>query len=389
MRTRIAGADGSVEVLSEPRERLQVALDKTFGLTHRVELVAGPNGLLRVTRGSALPSEIPAFSGLREAYVTFTGDTDVLKLKESRLSQTFSTFSFPNALANTMNGLLAKGYGEVDYRWRDIVTTVTSPSNFKTLERSRVRFVGDLEELAEDQPYEEVSDHGDEKFTYAVATRGKLLTITRRANLADNVQGIERSIEQLARAAARTLAKRVWDKVISNQAYGVDSLPVFHTDHGNLGAAALSVASLNAARLALFAQTEPGSDERLGLSGPFLLAVPIELEATAREIKCEHIPGSLTYEGNAWYQRFGAVGERIFANPLFSDAGDWYLFDISRKVGILEVGFLMGRQMPELFVADDPRADSAFSQDRVVYKMRHEYEAAIEDYRGSYKAVAA
>jgi hypothetical protein len=386
MRTKIAGTDGPIQVLSAPNERLQISLDKLFGLQGRTELVTAPNGLQRVTQGSPFLPEIPAFGSLREAYVTLTGDTDVLKFGR-RLTQTYSTFSFPSALANTVNSLLVKAYGEVDYHWRDIVKSVTSPSNFKTLERSRVRFMGDLEEVAEDVPYEDVSDHGDEKFTYAVTTFGGFLTITRRAILADNVQGIERAVEQLARAAARTLAKRVWNKVISNHVYGVDSLPMFHDDHGNLGAAALSVATLTAARLALFAQTEPGSDERLGLSGPFLLGVPIELEATAREINnCQHVPGSAT-EANPWYQRFGAGGERIFANPLFSDAADWYLFDISGKVGILEVGFLMGRQMPEVFVADDPRRDSSLSQDRIVYKMRHEYECAVEDYRGAYKAV--
>jgi len=385
MRNVVADYINLAHDIAEKNELRQVALDKLFGLSHRIELLPGPKGLQRVTQGSELPP-VPAFDSLREAYEAFTGDPDVLKL--GRATQSYSNFNFPKALANTVNGLLVKAYGGADYRWQEIVTSTTLVENFKTLERVRVNFIPDLEEVPEDYPYDAVTDHGDEGFTYAITSLGGLLPITRRAILANNIQGIQRAVEQMARAAARTLAKRCWNKVIENRVYGVDGLPMFHGDHANLGSAALSVAALNAARLALFAQTEPGSSERLGLSGPFLLAVPIELEATAREINnCQHIPGSAT-EANPWYQRFGAGGERIFANPLFTDAAaNWYLFDISQKVGILEVGFLFGIQLPQFVLEDDPRRNPTLSQDGIVYKIRHEYECAIEDYRGSYKAV--
>jgi hypothetical protein len=387
MRDVVADYVNAVQGIRERNDRFQIALNKLFGLSHQTDFAVGRGGLNRVMQGAEFPPG-PGFESLQEAYVAFTGDDDVLHFGK-RVTQIVSTLTFANAFGNTINNLLARAYQEVDFRVADIVKSVTSAENFKTLERSRMRFVGDLEEVLEDAPYEVVSDTADEKFTFAVTTFGGHLIVTRRAVLANNIQAIQRAVEQMARAAARTLAKRVWNKVISNDVYGVDSLPMFHDDHGNLGATALSVATLTAARLALFAQTEPGSDERLGLSGPFLLAVPIELEASAREINnCQHVPGSAT-EANPWYQRFGAGGERIFANPLFSDASDWYLFDISGKVGILEVGFLMGRQMPEVVVANDPRQGSSFSQDRVAYKMRHEYECAVEDYRGAYKAVVA
>lgn len=385
MRDAVADYISLAHDIEEKTQARQTALDKLFGLTHWTQVTTGRNGLQRVTQGSELPPG-PGFDSLQEAFEAFSGDPHVLKLGQ-RITQA-STLDFPKALANTMNNLLLKAYGEVDYRLRDIVTSTTSAPNFKALERTRIKSVEDLEEIPEDAPYEEVGNSGDEGYSFAVATWGGFLTVTRHAVLANNVQGIQRAVEQLARAAARTLAKRCWDKVISNRAYGVDDLAMFHTDHANLGAAALSVAALNAARLAMFAQTEPGSDERLGLSGPFLLVVPVELEATARGINnCQYVPGSETFEANPWYQRFGPAGERIFANPLFTDTDDWCLFDTSGKVGILEIAFLLGKQNPTIQIADDPREGATFSQDRITYKLRHEYEVAIEDYRGAYKAV--
>jgi hypothetical protein len=369
-----------VHDIGQKNERRQIALHRLFGLTHFTDLVAGPKGLRRVTQGAEFPP-IPAFSNLREAYVSFTGDDGVLHFGK-RVTQTMSTFTFISALANTVNNLLVKAYQEVDYRLPAIVTTASSAENFKALDRTRVKFVADLEEVAEDAPYDEVGSAGDEGYSFSVSTRGGFFTVTERAVLANNIQGIQRAVEQLARSAARTLAKRAWGRMIANDIYGVDALPMFHADHGNLGSAALSLDSLNAARAALFAQTEPGSDQRLGLgSGPLLLAVPIELEGTARTINgCQ---GAV----NAWYGRFGPAGERIFVNPLFTSPTDWYLLDISGKVGILEVAYLFGKQMPEVVLSDDPRRGSTFSRDCTTYKMRHEYEVAIEDYRGAFKSV--
>jgi hypothetical protein len=393
MRDVIVDYRNVVQDIRERNDPSQIALNKLMGLTHQTDFAVGRGGAVRVIQGGEFPPG-PGFESLREAYAAFTGDEDVLHFGK-RVTAMVSTLNFANAFGNTVNNLLAKAYQEVDYRVSDIVKSVTSAENFKDLVRSRMRFVGDLEEVPEDAPYETVSDTADEKYTFAVTTFGGHLIVTRRAVLANNIQAIQRAVEQMARAAARTLAKRVWGRVIQNSTYGVDGLAMFHEDHGNLGAAALSgaiaesVAALNAARLALFAQVEPGSTERLGLgSGPLLLVVPIELEESARKINmAPFMDASLT--PNPWYQRFGAASERIFTNPLLTDSDDWYMFDISGRAGILELAFLMGRQIPEVIVSDDPRRNPNLSQDRVVYKMRHEYECAVEDYRGGFKSVVA
>jgi len=63
------------------------------------------------------------------------------------------------------------------------------------------------------------------------------------------------------------------------------------------------------------------------------------------------------------------------------------LFDLSGNVGIIEVGFLNGAQNPQFIQSSPSATDSSFRQDRVTYKMRHEYECAIVDYRGAYKSI--
>lgn len=261
------------------------------------------------------------------------------------------------------------------------MTDITAANDFRPQTRVRVDYVSDLPDVTEDVPIPEVGVSGSESVSFSIVQKEVLLTVTRRALMNDDVKAIGRTVEQIGRAAWRTLAKRVWNKVITNAAYGVDGVAMFHAAHGNLGAAALADASLTAARLAIFAQTEPRSTECLGLSGPFLLVVPIALEATALAIN--------NTISAAWYHRFGEDGERIFANPLLTDTNDYYLFDISGNVPILEIGFLMGQQNPILMQDDLPIDSPALMQDRITLKLRHEYEVSISDFRGGYKAVVA
>jgi hypothetical protein len=55
----------------------------------------------------------------------------------------------------------------------------------------------------------------------------------------------------------------------------------------------------------------------------------------------------------------------------------------------LLVDFLQGREEPEFFLADTPNVGQAFVADKNVWKLRHEYGGAIQDFRGACKQVVA
>ena len=373
--------------IRERSDRLQIALNKTFGVTHETRLAVGATGLNRIVQGAAFPESIPAFSGIREAYVTMQGDPDLLYVGKRRILQS-GTPDFPSAMANVMSNLLLRDFN-VEYRWRDIVSEFTSPSDFRPQQRGRMGFIEDLPDVGEDEPYDELVSNGDEGYQLTVNQKGGTLTVTRRAILADDVGAVQRLVAQAGRAAWRTLAKRVWNLVISNAVYGADGLPVFHTDHGNLGSTALSIAGLDAGRLAIFNQCEPGSTQRMGLGRKLFLAVPIELESKARQLGlCELDPSDVT-KANPWKFRLGPNCEQVFANPLFDDQDDYYLFDTSGDVGLVEVGFLHGQQSPQIIVSNSATSGQTFSQDRYTWKLRHEYEVAVADFRGMWKSVVA
>lgn len=370
----LAAASG-VSVGYSRADKMQIALDKAFGLTTD-------------DQGRTLDPAVPAFGGLREAYIAMTGDSEFTGRTEGqRITEIFATAGFPAALANTLNRRLRADYREVDYGVEKIAR-FAAVSDFKTQERVLVGYFGDLPAVnPETADYAEIAPFTDEKVSYAVVQFGGIVTVTRKMIVNDDIGTVAKIVGRLGRAARRTLAKRVWNLLITNATYDPDGLAIFHATHANLGSTALSVTALTAAIDAMMKQTEKDSNERLGIA-PRFLAVPIDLRAKAFEINQSRlVPGSTANDANEHFERFGRESERVIVNPLFTDANDWYLVADPAEMEGLEVGFLQGRVEPELFLADAPTAEQVFVADKIRYKIRHEYEADLLDYRAFYKSV--
>jgi hypothetical protein len=67
-----------------------------------------------------------------------------------------------------------------------------------------------------------------------------------------------------------------------------------------------------------------------------------------------------------------------------TDATDWFACAGVDQVDQIELGFLDGREEPEIFVADMPTGGSLFAADKIDYKIRHVYGGAVVDFRGFY-----
>jgi hypothetical protein len=356
---------GRVKVVREPEEKMQMALDRLFGL----------------------PTEdtgVPAFHGIREAYVAYTGDGEVTGTVSPhlRVREDITTSGFPNALGNTLRRMLLKDYRELDFGI-GLIAQFSSVPDFRTQERVRVGYFGDLPTVAtESADYGELTAPTDEKASYSVVTFGGLVTITRKAIINDDLGIVPQIVGRLGRSARRTLAQRVFNLMINNAAI-YDTVAWFHATHGNLGSTALSAAELDVVRTAMRNRTEKDSGKKLGI-GPHVLVVPHELEGLARQ-ENERQYTDASFTPNRVRFMFGQQSERVIVSPLLSDANDWYVFANVQEAPTVEVGFLQGQQEPEFFLADQPAAAAVFTSDKIRYKVRHEHEAVVIDFRGAYK----
>ena len=58
-------------------------------------------------------------------------------------------------------------------------------------------------------------------------------------------------------------------------------------------------------------------------------------------------------------------------------------------ISCIEIGFLDGKEEPELFVQDMPNVGSMFSNDKLTYKIRHIYGGVNTDFRGADGSIVA
>ena len=323
------------------------------------------------------------FRSLQEAFRAITGRDLSDALSEShRLMESLTTASFDQILADSITRRMLKEYSRPDLNsWRQICEVVAI-SDFRTQRRMRFGGYANLPTVAQGASYAALTSPTDEEATYTPAKRGGTEDLTLEMIKNDDVGAIRRIPIRLGRAAAQTLHEFVFDFLATNPLI-YDALALFSAGHNNIGSAALSSASLMAGRNAMMKQTELNSGKRLAIR-PRFLVVPIDLEETAFQlINSERVVGSANNEPNF----IKALGLNLIVVEYWTDTNNWYLVADPADVPTIEVGFLEGREEPELFVQDQESVGSMFSADKITYKIRHIYGGAVMDYRGFYGAI--
>ncbi len=322
---------------------------------------------------------------IKELYRTFSGDVQVTgKIQKGSLAESISSTTWATILGNSMHRAMLAQYtfSGWDESWRNIAR-ITAPTDYKANTRSRKGGYGDLPVVNEDAAYQPASTPGEESVNYVLLKRGYTETVSREAILNDDLKQIQDIALKWGEAAKRTLYKRVWGRITTNPTMDYDSKALVHADHNNIINAALDPNSYKDARIKLANQTEPGSNEVIGLTPSYLL-VPLNLEEMAYQLtqeawgKANNVPD--------FHQTFRV--KPVVLRHL-TDTNDWWLVADPMSIDIVELGFLFGNEEPEFFVQDDPRQGYTFSNDQIKYKVRHEYEAEPLDHRGVVGSVVA
>jgi hypothetical protein len=357
-----------------PLERVQVAVDRLFGLP-----VADAD------------RDVPLMTGIREAYVSITGDrriAGVLSPEDSVLeANEVTTGVLAGVLANSMTKRVLTDYAAQPKWWQPLVVR-TVISDFKQQQRIHLNDFASLSTVAENAAYTNLA-WGDTRETYTPAKRGNLVVVTLEAIRNDDLYAIRRIPTKLAAAAIATINDFVASLFTANGGAGAllaDTFPVFdaanHQGNAVVGAAGgLSAATLQSALVALLKMTN-SAGKRLGVQGKYLL-VPPDLFYTARVLlESTNLPGGNHPDVNPVK---GAL--EPISVPSFTDNNNWYVLADPGQIEMIELGFLDGREVPELIAQSSPDAGSVFTNDALAWKVRHVFGGAVLDYRGGYGAI--
>lgn len=330
----------------------------------------------------------------KECYIEITGDkkvtglmrdVDMTRLAESlgeAFRESVASTTFANALGNSITRRMQAVYiGRTDLDGWKKVCTHGPVSDFRTQERTRIGGYGNLPAVAQGAGYTALTTPGDDKATYAATKRGGTEDVTLEAIKNDDVQAIRRIPVELALAAKNTLFEFVFDFYRTNPVT-YDTLALYHATHGNLFTVAMSAAEFAVHRLAMVKQVRAGSNKRLGIS-PKSLLVPFELQELAFNTFVRNQNLDKTY--------VQSINPEVIPVPYWTDATDWVTVCDQNELPVIEIGFLDGREEPELFVQDMPNAGSMFSNDKATYKIRHIYggDILVDGWKGTTKGVVA
>jgi len=340
---------------------------------------------------------VKPFAGIREAYVQMNGDGEVT----GRLQEAV-TSDFPETFGTSMHRRMSQEYNRLTVKesWKKIIHT-ENVKNFKQNDIIRIGGFGNLPVVNEDAAYTSYSSPNEVTANYSASKRGKLFAVTREMIKGDDLRAIKKFPKEMAFAANRTLSIFAYDLLlnygsgaINGGTYQPDSTVVYSSGHANTTTGNLDYTTLDAAITAIANQAQADSNETLGLRAKYLV-VPYELRSTAKILlESESIPQVLTSGNN---------GNNRSANPnyqaleplivpafyLRSDQNNWYVTADKADIESIVIGFVDGKENPELFLQDAPTVGQVFTNDRIRYKIRHEYGGCVSDYRGLYGGLVA
>lgn len=349
------------------------------------KMQAALNGLVGVAEGTE--AEVPAFRGLREAYIEWTGDRDLTQIAESTYgADQTSTSPFTVGMGTALHRRLRKAYANADFGAMKLVSTIQAVNDFKTHNIIGIGGFGGLTTVAEETIYTALTVPAEEYATLAVTKKGNIIAVTWESIVNDDLGITLRHTDRLGLAAKRTLEAAIFALFTANSGQGatltIDSNAWFKSDsaHGNYGTTALGYASILASEALIAAQTEATSGYKLGIEpsqGGYVIGHRA-LRSTWNELTRGSLkPGTANNDGNA----LAWSPDQFVVDPFTSDQTNWYMQANPQQWEAIVLAFLFGKQEPELLVADAANAYAMWTADCIEYKVRHVWGLSVVDYR--------
>jgi ATP-dependent protease ClpP protease subunit len=292
-----------------------------------------------------------------------------------------STSDFPSILQNVAYLSMMKGYTEVDETFDEWTGRGDLP-DFRPMSRVDMGLFPALDKVEEGGEYK-YGTLGDTGTTVALATYGKMFSITRQAIVNDNLGEFTRIPQRMGRAAKRTIGNLVYAILNSNPTMQ-DSIALFNASHANLVAsgsgAAPSVATLSTARVAMLRQPDLGGvTSGVGVRPKFILVPPELQDQTVVLLNSQYDPSGTagTLKPNS-AQNFATL---IADNRLSGTA--WYLAADPDVIDTIEVDYLDGNDQPFMDQKD------GWNVDGTEFKVRIDAGVKALHWRGLYKNAGA
>lgn len=377
-----------IEGMHSPADRLQAATDDLFG----------------APRESAQASlSVPRLSGIRELYLSLTGDLDFHGAYQPQRAQLANTADFSGLVKNSLNKLVANTWqelGRAGYDWWKDICVQEHFNSLHDITGTLIGTVGDLPSIAEGANYTEIKV-GDSPETASFTKYGGYIPLTLELIDRDETRKLRAYARELASAGMRKISRLVAEVFSANSGTGplmADGAALFNNTasnlikgHANLGTLPLNSNNWDSACASVYRQPMLvknatgfyGAGPQLAVNPKFILC-PRALQKTAMEI----CAGSFVREQNYVYDNVLKGSAVPLVVPEWTDANDWAAVCDPRVAPAIFIGERFGLA-PEIFIAGDELSPAVFSNDEHRLKVRHYLAVWVNDYRPLYKSNVA
>lgn len=312
----------------------------------------------------------------------FTAQGDArLSLRSAGMGHTSS--DFPLILANVANKALQTGYELANVTYNSGWARIVNIEDFKTRSVVALSEAPDLDIIGENGEFTE-GRLSEKREQYALETYGKIISITRKAIINDDLDAFIR-IPQIMGGAARRKINRVLYSILKTNAALSDSVALFHSTHANIGTAgALSITTLAELKklMRMQAGLQPAASDtaasllniepRFLLVGPSQEEVALQLLANASMLYAAQSSNTVS----PWIRNLVPVVEPELENTPDAATGDFFLSASPLTIDTVELGLLNGVDAPYM------EEQMGFDVDGMRFKVRVDVGAKAIDYRG-------
>jgi hypothetical protein len=365
-------------------ERLQTAVDDLFGVPRAADQQA-----LSVAR----------LSGIRELYLSLTGDTDLHGGYHPNRAQFATTSDFTGLVKNSLNKLVVNTWdalGRAGYDWWQKITVTEHFNSLNDITGTLVGTVGDLPTVAEGAAYTELVV-GDSPETASFVKYGGYIPLTLELIDRDETRKLKAYARELASAGLRKISKLVSEIFTSNYGVGptmADTGALFNADavtgaggHANLRTEGLSADEWDAVCEAVYNQpmlvknaaTYYGTGPKMAVNPKYLL-VSRSQQKTAFQI----LQGNFVREQDYVYDNVLKGTAVPLLVPDWTDQVSWAAACDPVIAPAIYVGERFGI-LPEIYVAGDELSPAVFMNDEHRLKVRHYLAVWVNDFRPLHK----
>ena len=376
---------GRINAMFNSDDQLQAAMDDLFEVERDPQL----KGL-----------KVAKLSGIREAYLGFTGDDNfygAFDVTRARFQQTTATF--PGLVKNAMNKAVMEAWeqlGRAGYDWWKSIVSIEHFNDLKQITWLITGTIATLPSVAEGAEYTELQT-GDGAETSNFTKYGGYVGLTLEALINDDTRKLRRIPRELGSAAIRNISSLVAAIFTDNSAVGptmADTGALFNSTavttaggHLNLLTTALTATQWDVVAAAVYNQPllvrnaagYYGTGKKMAIEPRFCL-VPRALRKTAFDAFL-----------NAWDVTDNKHAENLLKGnvvplvvPEWTDATDWATDCYPALVPGISIGEAFGL-MPEIFIAGGQHSPAVFANDEARIKVRNWNAVGVADFRPLHK----